>query len=142
MRFVSYGRPSELSANNTRTQVNSRTVSRVYCSRDNSTALSLVKNLWLWLTECKGIIVWARAMDDPQCADCKMLQQAALVAVLRHNYAPSRLAIGKMRHDSPKKRFFEPVVEQLLQERSAAVRAYQEHVDRHGQKESAGTGII
>jgi hypothetical protein len=76
-------------------------------------------------------------MDDPQCADCKMLRQAALVAVLRHNYAPGRLAIEKMRHDSPKRRFLEPVVEQLLQERSAAVRAYQEHTDTHAKAASA-----
>jgi hypothetical protein len=63
-----------------------------------------------------------------------MLRQAAFVAIIRHNYAPSRLAIAKMRSDNPKRRVLEPVMEHLLQERSAAVRAYQEHMETHTQK--------
>jgi hypothetical protein len=74
------------------------------------------------------------AMSDQVCADCTMLQRAALDAIVRHNDAPSRLAIVKLRPDSAKRRGLEPVVEHLLQVRIAAVRAYQEHLDTHTHK--------
>jgi hypothetical protein len=73
-------------------------------------------------------------MAEQVCADCTMLQRAALDAIIRHNEAPSRLAIVRLRPDSAKRRGLEPVVEHLLQVRITAVRAYQEHVDTHNQK--------
>ena len=79
-------------------------------------------------------------MDDAVCADCRMLQQAALVAVIRLNYAPSRLAIGKMRKDSPKRKVLEPLLGHLFQVRIVAGRAYQEHVDAHARATSLGAG--
>jgi hypothetical protein len=63
-----------------------------------------------------------------------MLYQAALQAIIRHNYARSRLAIAKLEHHGPQIEVWEPMVEHLLQARSAAVRVYQEHVDTHAQK--------
>jgi hypothetical protein len=77
-------------------------------------------------------------MDDPGCADCTILYQAALQAIIRHNYARSQLALAKVQRDSQRIRVWEPVVEHLLQARSAAVRAYQEHVDTHAQKAAQG----
>jgi hypothetical protein len=77
------------------------------------------------------------AMDDAICADCEMLQQAALEATIRHIRAESSLAIAIMAHDSRKIGHLEPLVERLFQERNAAVRAYQEHVDVHGQTAQA-----
>jgi hypothetical protein len=79
------------------------------------------------------------AMGDQVCADCTMLQRAALDAIIRHNDAPSRLAIVKLRPDSAKRRGLEPVVDHLLQVRIAAVRAYQEHVDAHGKGVATAT---
>jgi hypothetical protein len=67
-----------------------------------------------------------------------MLRQAALEAIIWHNHARSQLALAKLQRDSPKIRILEPVVKHLLQERSAAVRAYQEHVDAHTQKAAKG----
>ena len=64
-----------------------------------------------------------------------MLQQAALDVIIRHTYAQSRLEIAKLQHDSLQLGILEPVVEHLLQERSAAVRAYHEHIDTHAQKQ-------
>jgi hypothetical protein len=73
-------------------------------------------------------------MDDGVCADCTTLYQAALVAIIPHNYARSQLALAKLQRDSPRIKVWGPVVKHLLQARSAAVRAYQEHVDTYGQK--------
>jgi hypothetical protein len=78
-------------------------------------------------------------MDDAVCADCKMLQQAALEAIIRHNRAHSRLALARLQRDFPKIKVLEPVVEHLLQERSATVRAYQQHIDTHA-KEATSQG--
>jgi hypothetical protein len=66
-----------------------------------------------------------------------MLQQAAHVAIVRHNYAESRAAIAKLLDDNRSIRDLEPLVESLLQARSVAVRAYQEHVDTHAQAAQA-----
>jgi hypothetical protein len=74
------------------------------------------------------------AMDDRICADCTMLHQAARDAIMQHVYAESRLAIVKLQYDGPKIRVLEPVVQRLLQARSAAVRTYQEHVHTHAQE--------
>jgi hypothetical protein len=38
-----------------------------------------------------------------------MLQKAALDAIIRHNYAESRLAIAKLQHNSPEIEVLEPV---------------------------------
>jgi hypothetical protein len=81
------------------------------------------------------------AMDDGICADCNTLQQAVLDATIRHIQTESRLAIAKLQHDSPKARALKPVVEHLLQERSAAVRAYQQHIDTHAKGEAASAGM-
>jgi hypothetical protein len=78
--------------------------------------------------------VLAAVMDDAVCADCTRLYQAALDALIRHNYVRSRLAIAKLERDTPKIRVLEPVVEHLGQARKAAIRAYQEHVATHAQK--------
>jgi hypothetical protein len=67
-----------------------------------------------------------------------MLRHSAFVAIIWHNYAPSRLTIAKMRPDSPKRVVLEPVVENLFQVRIAAVRAYQEHVKTHTRGEQGG----
>ena len=77
-------------------------------------------------------------MDDGICADCTTLHQAALDAIIRHTYTQGRLAIAKLQHDSLQIGVLEPVVEHWLRERSAAVRAYQEHVDTHA-KEAASS---
>jgi hypothetical protein len=63
-----------------------------------------------------------------------MLQKAALDAIIRHTYAESRLAIAKLRDDSLEIGVFKPVSEHLLQARSAAARAYEEHLDMHPEK--------
>jgi hypothetical protein len=78
-------------------------------------------------------------MED-RCADCETLQQAALNATIRHIHADSRLAIAKLIHDSRNLLDLEQLVESLFQERTAAVRAYQEHIDMHGQK-AASVGM-
>jgi hypothetical protein len=78
-------------------------------------------------------------MDDLACDDCMMLQKAALDAIIRHTDAESRLAIAKLQHDSLQTGILEPVVEHLFQERSSAVRAYQEHISTHAQ-EAARSG--
>jgi hypothetical protein len=62
-------------------------------------------------------------MNDAVCADCTMLQKAALAAIMQHNLAESRLAIAKLHHDSPSATILEPQVEHLLEERRAAVQA-------------------
>jgi hypothetical protein len=80
------------------------------------------------------------AMDDAACADCEMLQEAALNATIRHFHAESRLTIAKLIHDSQAIRALEPLVDSLFQTRSAAVQAYQEHVDTHAQK-AAQSGV-
>ena len=79
-------------------------------------------------------------MGDEVCTDCTLLQRAALDAIIRHTYTESRLTIAKLLHDSLQIGFLEPMVEYLLRERSAAVRAYQEHIDLHAQK-AAGSGV-
>jgi hypothetical protein len=71
---------------------------------------------------------------DEVCAECVMLQQAALEATIHHIRAESSLSIAKLEHDSRKIRDLEPLVESLFQARSAAVQAYQEHIDTHPQK--------
>ena len=76
-------------------------------------------------------------MDDGICADCNTLQQAALNATIRHIHAESRLAIAKLVHDSRAITGLQPLVDSLFQERSAAVRAYQEHTDTHAKAASA-----
>jgi hypothetical protein len=78
------------------------------------------------------------AMGDVVCADCETLQQAALEATIRHFRAESSLAIAKLAQDSRKIRALEPLVESLFQARSAAVRAYQEHIATHTQKSAQG----
>jgi hypothetical protein len=79
-------------------------------------------------------------MDDAVCADCKVLQEAALNATIRHFHAESRLTIAKLVHDRRTISELEPLVDSLFQARSAAVQAYQEHRDTHGQK-AAETGV-
>jgi hypothetical protein len=79
-------------------------------------------------------------MDYGTCADCEMLHEVARDAIMQHVYTESKLSIAKLQHDSPKTRVLEPLVETLFQTRSAAVRAYQEHVDTHTQK-AAQSGI-
>jgi hypothetical protein len=71
------------------------------------------------------------AMDDAICPECKKLQQAALVAIMRHDHAQDRLTGAKLRRDSLQIIVLEPEVEHLFRERSAAVRAYGEHLDTH-----------
>ena len=73
-------------------------------------------------------------MEDAVCAECTMLYQKALDAIIRHNYIRSRLAMAKLQRDTPKIRVLEPVVRHLYQARSAAIRAYQEHIDTHTAK--------
>ena len=73
-------------------------------------------------------------MDD-ECAECVMLQQAALEATIRHIRAESSLSIAKLEHDSQKIRHLEPLVESLFQARSTAVRAYEEHIDTHAKNQ-------
>jgi hypothetical protein len=72
-------------------------------------------------------------MDDGICPDCTMLHLAALEVRVHHFHAESRLAIAKLVYDRRTIRELEPVVEILFRARSAAVRAYQEHVDAHAQ---------
>jgi hypothetical protein len=79
-------------------------------------------------------------MDDKVCAACDILQQAALNATIRHIHAESRLTIAKLVHDSRNIGYLEPLVADLFQERSAAVRAYQEHTDTHIQKAATSAG--
>jgi hypothetical protein len=79
-------------------------------------------------------------MVDEICADCTILHQAALEATVRHFHAESRLAIAKLVHDSRVLKDLELPVESLFQARSAAVRAYQEHVETHAQK-AAHSGV-
>ena len=67
-----------------------------------------------------------------------MLYQAALQAIIRHNYARSQLALAQLQRNSQRIRVWQQIVEHLLQARSAAVRAYQEHVDTHAQKAAQG----
>jgi hypothetical protein len=75
-------------------------------------------------------------IDDGMCADCETIQQSALNATIRHFQADSRLKTAKLVHDSGSIRDLEPLVESLFQTRSAAVRAYQEHIASHTQKTS------
>ena len=83
---------------------------------------------------------WTTAMDNAVCTDCEMLQQAALNATVRHFHADSRLTIAKLVHDSRTITALQPLVDSLFEARSAAVRAYQEHVDTHTQK-AAQSGV-
>jgi hypothetical protein len=78
-------------------------------------------------------------MEDRACADCETLEQSALNATIRHIQADSRLAIAKLIHDSRNLIDLEQLVDSLLQERIAAVRAYQEHVDAHAKKAASAT---
>ena len=55
-------------------------------------------------------------------------------ATIRHIRADSRLAVAKLIEDSRNLIDLEQLVDSLLQERIAAVRAYQEHVDAHAKK--------
>jgi hypothetical protein len=82
------------------------------------------------------------AMDDGVCADCDTLQQAALNATIRHIQAESRLTIAKLVNDRRTIRHLEPLVETLFQTRSAAVRAYQEHINTHAQKTAQSGGVL
>jgi hypothetical protein len=75
-----------------------------------------------------------QATDDGMCADCEMLQQAVLNATIGHFRAQSRLAIAKLARDRRTIAHLEPLVETLSQTRSAALRAYREHVSMHAQK--------
>jgi hypothetical protein len=77
-------------------------------------------------------------MDDAGCADCTTLYHAALQAIIQHNYARSQLALAQLQRNSQRIRVWQQIVEHLLQARSAAVRAYQEHVDTHAQKAAQG----
>jgi hypothetical protein len=79
-------------------------------------------------------------MDGWTCADCEMLHEVARDAIMQHVYTESRLATARLIHDRPRTVVLEPVVEHLLQERTAAVRAYQEHVDAHAKE--AGTATM
>jgi hypothetical protein len=73
-------------------------------------------------------------MDEGVCPDCKVLQQKALDATLRHLHARNRLVLAKINQDSQDVKDLEPIVERLLRERTAAVRAYREHFDAHAQE--------
>jgi hypothetical protein len=73
-------------------------------------------------------------MEDGACADCETLRQAALEATVRHIHAESRLAIAKLVHDTRNIEDLELFVERLGQARTAAVRAYQEHIATHPQE--------
>jgi hypothetical protein len=79
-------------------------------------------------------------IDDGICAECETIQQAALDATVRHFHADSRLTIAKLVNDRRTIRHLEPLVETLFQTRSAAVRAYQEHLDMHTPK-AAQSGV-
>ena len=73
-------------------------------------------------------------MDEALCVNCTTLYEAALDAIIRHNYARSRLAIAKLQGHEQQIRVWEPVVKHLYKVRSAAIQAYQEHMDSHAQK--------
>jgi hypothetical protein len=72
-------------------------------------------------------------IDDGICAECETIQQAALDATVRHFQADSRLTIAKLTRNRRIVSDLEPLVESLFQERSAAFRAYKEHLDGHAQ---------
>ena len=77
------------------------------------------------------------AMNDARCVDCTRLQKAALDAIVQHYRAEDRLAIAKLQNDSPQVTILEPQVEHLLEERRAAVQAFQEHIATHPQAASS-----
>jgi hypothetical protein len=79
------------------------------------------------------------AMNDARCTDCTSLREAAFDAIVRHFHAENRLAIAKLDNDSPQVTILEPQVEHLLEERRAAVQAYQEHIATHPE-EAASAG--
>jgi hypothetical protein len=73
-------------------------------------------------------------MDDVVCTDCLVLQQRALDATLRHLDSRRQLSLAKQNQDSQVIRVWELVVKHLYQARSAAGRAYQEHLNTHAQE--------
>jgi hypothetical protein len=79
-------------------------------------------------------------MDDVVCTNCKVLQQIALDTTIRHLQARGRLALAKLKQDSPNIRDLEPIVERMFRERTTAVRAYREHIDTHTQKAAESGG--
>jgi hypothetical protein len=78
-------------------------------------------------------------MGNGICTNCKLLQQKALDATLRHLRAQDRLALAKMNHGSESVRDLEPIVERMFRERTTAVRTYREHFATHAQ-ETASKG--
>jgi hypothetical protein len=79
-------------------------------------------------------------MDDEVCADCKVLQQEAPDATLRHFGALDRLARAKIAQVSEEVRDLEAIVERMFRERTIAVRTFLDHFDTHTQVAASKDG--